>query len=136
MLLLRPTDVRFDGLNWTNVLALAVSRTPEREVVAWNDLGPHPTFADVPERRTTLTIVRAIASDELADPELGRQGTLTFTLTRSASDASLRRAAALCVVTSVKYDLAGAGTPRQTITLIALAPSASSGAGEPIVITE
>lgn len=144
MLVIRPDEVRFDGLVWTDVVALAVQRRGQRVVTAFNDLGPHPTFVDVPERTTTVRVVRRVSSAELDAPLLGRQGVLTFSVTRTAGQAARRTLTATCVVTDVAYDLAGVegggasggAYAKQTVTLVALAAAGTGGAGEPIAVSE
>lgn len=136
MLILSPRRVRFDTMEWTDVSLIAIDRAAAREAIEWSDLGPHPIFADVPEQRTTIRIVRHLDRGDLAAPAPGLAGELVFEVSPAATEAGRRTHAAQCVVLGVRHEL-GAGTRGpaavQTIELIALS---TDGAAEPLTASE
>lgn len=140
MLILTPASVRFDTLTLDDVTLIAVERSAERAVVEWSDLGPHPTFADVPEQRTTVKLSRRVFRGELASPNLGQLGELSFVVSPAGTAAATRKHAAQCVVLAVRYDLVNGASgaakgpiAAQTIELVALS---SSGSAEPFVVAD
>lgn len=136
MLILAPQLVRFDTQEWADVTLIAIDRVAAREAVEWSDLGPHPAFADVPEQRTTIRIVRRLDRGDLASPTPGQAGALVFEVSPAATEAGKRAYSAQCVVLSVRHELiAGPKGPgaMQTIELVALS---SDGAAEPVAVVE
>ena len=140
MLITTPANVRFDTLTIDDVTLIAIERSAERAIVEWSDLGPHPTFADVPEQRITVKVARRIARGDLSAPTPGQLGDLSFVVSPQGTAAAAKKHAAQCVVLSVKYDLVsapGASTRApgaiQTIELVAIS---SSGSAEPFTITD
>lgn len=136
MLILAPQLVRFDTLEWTDVSLIAIDRLAAREAIEWTDLGPHPTFADVPEQRTTIRIVRRLDRGDLASPVPGQAGALAFEVSPAATEAGKRTYTAQCIVLSVRHELsAGPRGPgaMQTIELVALS---SDGAADPFAVSE
>jgi len=130
MLLLNPPLVRFGSHTWTDVALLAIDRTTTRPAEEWSDAGPHPVFADAPEQRTQIRVVRDLLRDDLASHKPGDQAALTFHTSPTTSDAARRQfTIPAAVITSVTHELATARHARQTITLIALSPD---GATDPI----
>ena len=123
MLILSPQLVRFDTLEWTDVSLIAIDRTAAREAVEWSDLGPHPTFADVPEQRTTIRIIRQLDRGDLNAPAPGRAGELVFDVSPAATEAGKRTHTAQCVVLGVRHELSAGPkghAAMQTIELVAL----------------
>jgi len=137
VLIVTPTSVRFDTLTLDDVTLIAIERSAERAVVEWSDLGPHPTFADVPEQRITVKVARRIARADLVSPAPGQLGELSFVVSPSGTAAAARKHAAQCVVLAVKYDLLRAASKEpiaiQTIEFVALS---SSGSAEAFVVTD
>ena len=131
MLILNPRQVTFAGTPWHDVTLIALDRQATRLVVEHSDLGPHPTFADAPQQRTTLKVVADLHTS-LAAPSPGDMGLLTFTTSPTASDASAQTLSAACVVTSITHELNLKRPPTRTIELIAIS---EDGATNPITIT-
>ena len=137
-MILHPASVTFADTPLDNVLTIAVERLAAREVVEFSDLGPHAAYADMPEIRTNIILVRRPSPPELTAVHPGDAGELVFTAAGGTSDAARVRVRVLCAVREVRYDFndGGAGpgaraTPRQMLTFIALSPD---GAPDPIVI--
>jgi hypothetical protein len=130
MLILNPRQVMFAGSPWNDVTLIALDRTATRLIVEHTDHGPHPAFADAPEQRTTLRVVMDLPGMDAPAP--GDIGTLSFTTSPTASDASAQTMSATCVVTGVTHEIALKRPPTRTIELIALSPD---GAADPITIT-
>lgn len=136
MLILSPQLVRFDSQEWTDVSLIAIDRVAAREAIEWSDLGPHPMFADVPEQRTTIRLVRRLDRGDLSAPAPGQLGALSFEVSPAATEAGKRIHTAQCVVLSVRHELStGPKGPSamQTIELVALS---SDGAADPVAIVE
>lgn len=138
MLITTPTSVRFDTLTLDDVVMIAIERAAERAVVEWSDLGPHPTFADVPEQRITVKVSRRMARGDLAAPTPGQLGELSFVVSPAGTVAAAKKHAAQCVVLVVKYDLvSGAGSKQPSaVQILELVAVSSSGSAEPFVVTD
>lgn len=135
MLLPLPDTLSFDGLALPDAAAVLIDRAAARAVLDWSDAGPHPVFADVPEQRTTITIVRTLTRGDFAAPAPGQAGELAFLFSAAgtSTDADRRRFSAQCVVRDVRHEMnPAAAAARQSITLLALSPD---GATDPIAIT-
>jgi hypothetical protein len=130
LLIPHPDTLAFDGLALPDALSITIDRAAAREILDWTDDGPHPTFADIPEQRTTITIARKPAPGDLTAPLPAQLGELSFIFSPAGTDAARKRLRAQCVVREVRHDLA---SPRQFITLLALSPHGST---DPIVIEE
>ena len=130
MLTLNPPLVRFGAEEWTDVTAVAIDRLTTRPALDWSDLGPHPTFADSPEQRTEVKIVRALRRAEPAMPRPGQAGAVTFWLAPGPA-AGPAQVAFTGVVVDVRHELGPRGALR-TVHLVALSPD---GATDPITIT-
>jgi hypothetical protein len=131
MLILNPRRVTFAGTQWNDVTLVAIDRAATRLAVGYSDNGPHPTFADAPEQRTTVRVVMD-ASSGLVAPRPGDAGTLSLTTSPTASDAAAQTLTASCVVTRVSHELGLKHTPTRTIEFIALS---TNGAADPITIS-
>lgn len=110
---------------WSNIESVAIDRRAERLAVEWSDAGPHPTFADVPERRTLVRVRQSLERGDLGSPALGANEALTLVTSPTASDAGRRRLAAQCVVIGVSHEITG-GRAVRTIELIAVSANGSS----------
>lgn len=133
MLLLNPSTVTLGPHTFSDVVLLTIDRTAERTAEEWSDAGPHPVFADIPEQRTLVRIVRRPERDDLAPPRPGEQHALVFNTSPNLSDADRRRIAiAAAVVTGVTHQVGGPKGAQQTITLTALS---ADGAADPVTIT-
>lgn len=127
MVIVDPRDVRFGERAWGDVRSLTVSVESVRLAEAWSDLGPWCVFADVPERRVRISIVRSFAGPELASPAVGEEALLSFTVSEGGSE-SARQVVARCVVSAVRHEVAQ-GQATQRLELLALS---GTGAQTPI----
>lgn len=133
MLILNPPTVQLGPHTLEDVALLAIDRVAHRTAEEWSDAGPHPVFADVPEQRTVVRIVRRLERDDPAPPLPGEQHTLAFHTSPNLSDADRRRISiAAAVVTAVTHQVGGPKGAQQTITLTALS---SDGATDPVAVT-
>jgi len=137
-MLLHPPTITFGDLTLDNVLAVAIERTAAREVVDFTDLGPHIAFADVPEQRIALTVIRRPSPPELASLQPGAIGPLAFAAAQSAADAHRIRITARVMLREVRYDLTDGSSgstpraaPRQSLHFLAISPD---GLADPITI--
>jgi enhancing lycopene biosynthesis protein 2 len=138
MLITTPATVRFDTLLLDDVTLIAIESSAERAVVEWSDFGPHITFADVPEQRITVKVVRRIARGDLAALAPGQLGELSFVVSPAGTAAAAKKHAAQCVVLGVRYDLAGSAAGKQpgAMQVIELVAISSSGSTEPFAVTD
>jgi len=133
MIIPHPNSVTFDGLPIIDVAFLLIDQHATRELIEWSDGGPHPVFADIVERRTTITLIRTPSRAEPALPAISAAGelTLVFSDAGTNTDAARKRLTATCVVREIASPPTGPAGIRQSISLIALS---SDGASDPIVI--
>jgi len=140
VLIITPAAVRFDTLTLDDVTLIAIERTAERAIVEWSDLGPHPTFADVPEQRITVKVASRVSRGDLAAPTPGQQGELSFVVSPQGTGAAAKRHAAQCVVVAVKYEIVhAAGSAAKgpsAVRVIELVAVSSSGAADPFVVSD
>ncbi|MBX3405373.1 MAG: hypothetical protein KF869_01310 [Phycisphaeraceae bacterium] len=136
MLVLAPQLVRFDSLEWTDVSLIAIDRTAARQALEWSDLGPHPTFADVPEQRTTIRIIRQLDRGDLAAPAPGRAGELVFDVSPAATEAGRRTHTAQCVVLSIRHELSAGPKGHAAVQTIELIALSGDGAADPFTASE
>lgn len=132
MLILNPHIVKFDGERLDGVLAVALDRRPARELVEFDDLGPHPTFADVPEQRSEFTVRQELARDDLQAMAPGDQALLELWTAPGASEAGRRKVTANVVCLRIEHDLSRRAALR-TIRFIAIA---TTSATDPVTITD
>jgi hypothetical protein len=130
MLLLSPTRVSLGNLVLQNVSSISIDRLPSREVLEFSDLGPYPTFADIPEQKVLITILQHLTSSDFAAPLPSASATLTIHARPNGTDAGSVTLQANTVVRAVSHDLAPKAATR-TISLIAIS---SSGTANPITI--
>jgi len=132
MLWIDPTEVTLGSLALTGVSAITVDRRAERAVVEWSDFGQHPVFADVPEQRTTIRLIRAMHPGDTLAPKPGEAAALKFRVGASLAESGAATVSADTVVLSVSH---AADTKRgmvQTIDLVALS---TDGGVDPITET-
>src|SRR5690606_11231811 len=103
MLFLHPTTVTLDSAPLPAVTAIAVSRKAKSVLTDFTEDGPHPTFADVPERLTTIVITRhpPEPDDGAAHLALGDQLDLVFSARRTPDSPHAMRFSASVVITGV-----------------------------------
>lgn len=133
MLVLNPQHVTFGESRWDHVQVVAIDRAAHRDAVEWSDLGPHVAFADVPEQRITVKVIREVSSDDVDSPKPGETNTLTFHTSPTASDGLRMKITMQAVVMRVEHDVSVRKGAVRTITLTAVSPD---GATDPVVVTQ
>jgi hypothetical protein len=131
MLISNPTSVTFANQSLDAVRQVAIDCRAAKATLDWSDLGPYPTFADVPERSVTVKVV-AVPDHDQSWLAPGAQGTLIFKTSPSATDGARKTYALTAVVMSVSHDLTESAIKR-TIEFAAISPD---GAAEPITISD
>lgn len=131
MLVLDPTKVRFAGGDLEGVRLVAVDRVAGTELVEFADDGPHVTFADVPEQKVVVKLVRRMATGTLNGPKPGDEGTLSLETAIGRTDGSRSSVSATVVVTKVQHGVTREGV-EQTVTFVAVS---SSGGTDPVTVT-
>lgn len=145
MLILHPSAVRFGSTTLENVTAATLDREAAREAVDRPDHGPHPTFADVPAQRTTLTIRQHLHREDLggAEPTTllrpGTQAALSLCTAPAASDQSRRRFTATAVLLSSQVQLkgdAGAAAGVSAIRTLTFILLSADGVSDPLTVAD
>lgn len=129
MLILNPRTVTFGSAAWPDIASVVIDRSTPRPAIEWTDEGPHPTFADAPEQRTTIRVTQHIARDALDTPRPGESDTLRLHTAPAGADTPRARLEAACVVLDVTHELSLRNGAVRTIRLIAISPD---GATDPI----
>lgn len=129
MVFLNPDTVAFGAIALTNVQFVAVDREARRTALEYTDLGPYAAFADVPEQRITVRIVRRITESEALPIKPGDRATLSLRAGPNLSGAGVRAMAATVVISAVEFTLSNRGGATQRISAIALS---STGGVDPI----
>lgn len=132
MLILNPRIVRFGAIVWNDVEAITIDRTAKTVVEDFGDLGPHVTFADVPEQRVRIRIIQQPVREGVNAPRPGDQATLSFHTSLTGGDTGRRKISTTAIVTAVEHELAAPRGPRRTIALLAIS---DTGAADPITMT-
>lgn len=132
MLAIMPERVSFAGTELQSVRAVAVSRTVNRGVSEYSELGPHCVFADVPEQRTKVTVIGSVGADDLAPPALASCGVLEVRVARAPGRMKRKEIRMLAMVTHVSYRATPGGAER-TIELEALS---IDGRADPVTVIE
>jgi hypothetical protein len=132
MLFLNPTHVTLAATELDNVSSIMLSRRATKTIVDYDDAGPHPVFADVPEQRAEIVIRRTLTRDEGAPAALGDQEDLSFTTAPNTSSAQRRAISMSLVVTAIEHTIARSGGCEQTIRAVAVAPSPTT---DPVIET-
>lgn len=137
MYLLNPESVVFGGVVLEDVQSVVVNRAAEKSVVEWSDDGPYVVFADVPQQRVGVRIVRRLSREQVTELRPGDEGELRVTVTPSGarSDAGRRVIVATCVVMSVVHELGGAtaaGGARNAVQTIVLEAVSGGGGVDPV----
>lgn len=132
MLVISPREVVFNAKPWPGVRAVVVDRAATREAIAWSDRGPHVEFADAPEQKVTIRVVRDLVGDEVDDPKPGEQATIRFAVAATAGDGGRVEVAVLAAVVRVTHELKAGGGAVQTVVLVGVA---SDGGVDPVTVT-
>ena len=133
MLILNPDIVKFAGERMEGVVAVALDRRPAREIVEFDDLGPHVTFADVPEQRVEVVVRQELRAGDLGAMAPGDAGLLELWTGPGASDAGRRKLSATAVCLRIEHDLSRRAGAARTIRFIAIS---SSSATDPVTIAD
>ncbi len=133
MLLLHPTHITLNTTPLPAVTAIAISRKAKSLLTDFTDTGPHPTFADVPERLTTITITRHLPEPDDAGAAIspGDQLDLAFTARRTPDAPHALRFSARIVLTAIESALSESKALAQTITAVAVS---TTGSTDPLTI--
>ncbi len=132
MLILNPRELRFGLQRWKDARLIAIDRLAAREVVEWGDVGPHPTFADVPRSRIRVRVVLDAGPEMDEAPLPGEFSTLSFTV--STGGESNRRVVHIpVVVLAIAHEINTLKSATRTIEFVAVS---SNGAADPITITQ
>lgn len=132
MLVLNPQSVKLLGQPVERVRRVAVHRTPGRTILEWGNLGPHATFADVPEQRVEIELVADLERGSLDGPTPGDDGTLELFTSPTAGSGGRRRVEASVVVTAVHDEVEPGGKAQRRVKMAALS---SDGLEDPIDIS-
>ncbi|MCR9217581.1 MAG: hypothetical protein NXI14_10310 [bacterium] len=133
MLYLHPTHVTLNTTPLPGVESIAVARKAKSVITDFTDDGPHPTFADVPERLTTLIIKRRVPEpdDAFASIALGDELDLAFRAARTPDAPHALRVSARTVITGVESSVASERECAQTITAVAVS---TDGDEDPLTV--
>ena len=132
MLWIDPDNVTLGDAPLPGVSAITIDRRAERAITEWTDFGPHPTFADVPEQRIAIRIVRTIAPGETVTIRPGDALALAFRVGASLGASGAKTITASVVIVGVTHAADPKRGMAQTIECIALS---STGAADPIIET-
>jgi len=132
MVFLNPDIVNLGALTLTNVQFVAIDREARRTALEYTDLGPYAAFADVPEQRVSVRIVRRITESEALPIEPGDRVALSLRSAPNLSAAGVRAISATIVISAVESTLSNRGGATQRISAIAIS---STGAADPITTT-
>lgn len=130
MIWLNPMGVTLGGQSLSEVESVLVDEQSQRLVVEHSDDGPHAVFADVPERRVVVKILRRVIGNEVAVPRPGDLGVLSFRSAPTGASASGVAVSATVVVTDVKHEIDRKRGAWQTVLAVAVS---SDGAVHPVV---
>ena len=124
-MLLHPRSVNFGDLVLDGVVALVIDRIATREIVEFDEAGPHAAFADVSEVRTVITLTRRLNHATLDTPMPGMLAELSFTSASGSHDAGRARVRAMAVLRETRHTLAdgggrGGASAMQMLTFIAV----------------
>lgn len=133
MVILSPETVKFGTSVWDAVVGISLDRAAARQLVEWSDLGPHAVFADVPEERVTVRVVRRLLRTTMLSLRTGDSAELSATFSPTAGGTQRARLRVTCVVLGVEHDVSPGRGAVQTVTLVAVS---SSGATDPIVVED
>jgi len=132
MLSINPTRVKFGEREWGDVSLIAIDRSAVRLALEWSDLGPHAAFADCPEQRVDVKVVRAVNDADVDSPRPGESATVAFLASPRGTDAGRVRVSFTGVVVAVRHEVGARGATR-TVQLVAVSVD---GAADPITISE
>lgn len=133
MIILNPDRVTLGSQELAGVTIVAIDRTARRTAYEWTDIGPHINFADIPEQRTSISIIRRITQTELATPRPGELLALALRISTNASAAESAVISASVVITAVEHSVNASGKATQSIRSVAIS---ATGSGDPITQTQ
>lgn len=135
MLILNPRLVTFGTAPFRDVLALTIDREAKRLALEWSDLGPHATFADVPEQVAHVKLVQEVTDGSPDGPKPGDSATLSFVSSPTGADGDRTRWQSAAVVKSCTHDITTSGRSigaRRTVEFVLVS---SNGSTDPISTT-
>lgn len=135
MMILNPASAKVAGVEYQNVEACSVDRTPHREVVEWSDHGQFAVFADVPEQKVEIKLTQRLesaAADQTLDQlRPGQSVSLEVTTSLNSSQARRRKVTATCVIKAVRH-LVNTGKDPQARRVIEMIAISSDGSTDPV----
>ena len=129
MIWLNPARVVFGGQALSHVESVVVDRVSSKLLLERGDGGPHVVFADVPEQRVTVRVVRRAVEADSVEVSPGELGVLSFDRSLNASSSVERVTISQAVVTGVTHRLERSGDARQTVEFVAVS---SDGSSDPV----
>ncbi len=117
MIVLRPDEVRFDGVALGGVVRVSIDRVSVRTIEGYGEDGAYATLVDVARQRVVVRVTQEIEGDDLDALIVGALGQLEL-IAGAGSDLGRRRVRCDCVVESVLSRMSDYGATR-SITLIA-----------------
>jgi hypothetical protein len=132
MIWLNPETVTIGGVDLGGVRSIAVAHRADKLVVEFSDGGPHPTFADAPEQRTTITLKRAVVSNEDPGVRPGDEAVFEARIAPTGADTPGVTLSAAVVVTGVASRSDRKSGAEQTIEAVAVSPDGST---DPLAVT-
>ncbi len=132
MIWIDPAGVRLGGASLGGVSSISVDRHAERLLAERSDFGPHVVFADAPEQRVSVRIVRTVGPEGPGGHRPGDLASLEFRAGPSASDAGMRVVTIQVVVEAVLNRVDPKAGATQTIECVAIS---SDGVADPVVET-
>jgi hypothetical protein len=137
-MIFNPGAVEFAGSVLGAVESAAINRRAEKVVVGFGDGGPHPAFADVPERRSGVVLRQRLTTSTAEAPGLGTMGDLKMSATASGADASAWSVVCRCVLVRVDHEVGsgrGGGGTGGAVRVMEFVCVSVDGAADPVTVT-
>ena len=133
MIWLEPAQATFAGEELGGVTSITLDRKADRLLVEYGDRGPHPAFADVPEQRSVLKVVRTVEADDPGSGLTpGASGLVSFVTAPDRTGVRGERVAMESGVVHVMHAARGARGVGQTIEFVGVS---ALGTDDPVVRT-
>lgn len=131
MIWLNPRSVTLLGVSLGEVRHVSIDEKAERLIVEFGDSGPHPSFVDVPERRSVIKIRRRVLGNETHGLAIGNTGTFSMRTAPNNSNGPGVTATASVVLSAIGYTIDRSGGAEQIIEALAVSPD---GAAAPVTV--
>jgi len=129
MIWLDPKTVVLGSAPLTEVRQVSVEERAEKLLVEFTDNGPHPAFADVPERRSVVKIRRRVLGNENLGLGVGDERLFEMRTAPSGTDAAGVTVTATVVLTGIWYRVDRHDGAEQTIEAVAVS---ANGLSDPV----